>query len=125
MITNGVRGFDLSYDDVISPRNLPAYGIDYEALRDRVLTQAHDARAVRAAADDHAELRDNPNPRQNWPSQFVEVRVDPPRLPPEFSLGDIERMEQYIAEGANRSSRDMNVRRLWWIRALEFLTNHV
>ncbi|KAJ7200098.1 hypothetical protein GGX14DRAFT_372433 [Mycena pura] len=116
MIENGLRGFEdvpeaSDEDDEID--DLETYGVDWEELHDADIIAHH----TEHNADEQVSLDDLYNPFSNdGPHQLSHVEVAGPLCP--FTPEEVVLVDAHIAQYP--PTRSMNIRRGYWIDALEF-----
>ena len=113
MLEEGVRGLGArnvspAHEDV-SPEDLPSYGVDWQVMQDPILMAQH-------RLNNPQETDANPFSSATTPTHLSEVVCDPPNCP--FTEEGLQHFLQQLNHNVDRSSRDMNIRRLVWQQAL-------
>jgi hypothetical protein len=110
MIQDGPRGIQrllTALDEDVD--DLSAYGVDWEDMEDAVV--------MNHLLDQNPQDWDDENPFTTAPSSLSEVICEPPNCP--FTSAQVDYLDRQLALRVDVGSRNMNTRRLVWLRALE------
>ncbi|KAH8804052.1 hypothetical protein DL96DRAFT_1671996 [Flagelloscypha sp. PMI_526] len=112
MVENGIRGFELGTEPVNEDVEDPeSYGVDWQDLQNPTLLAHHQEQNPMNAEQEN-------NPFGSVTSHLPAVEVVPPNCP--LRLEDVNTMNQTLErEFGHRGTRNMDIRRQVWVRALE------
>ncbi|KAJ7094475.1 hypothetical protein B0H15DRAFT_776143 [Mycena belliarum] len=116
MTRDGARGLEATENasepeaEDMTPEELAGYGVDYEAQGN--------PRLMDHLLEHNPQEWENENPflAGSAPDKFTTVICDPPGCP--LSLAQRDRLDLFLLQRVDATSRDMNVRKLIWIEAL-------
>jgi hypothetical protein len=119
MLRDGPRGLEYLAspveDQAMDEDELAVYGVDWEAQSDTSLMN-------HLLENDPQDWEDdNPFETISMPETMAEVICDPPRCP--FGSEQRNALDQQLMEQVDMHSRDMQVRKLVWAKALEICRN--
>lgn len=108
---NGVRAMDIIDEDEIP--DLAHYGVDWEEHDDPRIMRIHwqQNQVDIPEADEHEN-------GYGLPRSLVEVRVPAPPIP--ISDAEVAALDLYLEEHVDMTSSNPDLRRLWWVTALEY-----
>ncbi|KAJ7756662.1 hypothetical protein B0H16DRAFT_1249481, partial [Mycena metata] len=92
--------------------NINEYGVDWEVAQDPELV----AHLLENNPHECTNAND-PFASASTPANLSEVLCDPPNCP--FTPAQLQLLDQHLSASVDLFSRNMTVRRLVWIRALE------
>lgn len=107
----GVRAMHIIDEDDIP--NLAEYGVDWEEHDDPRVMRIHWQQNQLDIPD--ADQHEN---GYGLPRSLVEVRVPAPAIP--ISDADVAALDDYLERHVDMTSRNPDLRRLWWTTALEY-----
>ena len=118
MVENGPRGLEdmvrqLEEEDI---GEISEYGIDWQAMNDRVLMEHHNTHNADSMPPTLNGL--HPFAPFSAPNQFSTVVCDDPDCP--LTVEQCLALDSYLSTHFDLTLRDMGVRRYIWVAALEF-----
>ena len=112
IVQDGPRGLFALNPPEDEPENIEEYGIDWRDFADPMLMAHH--------LEHNPQAWEEQNPFQTGPHNFSDVPCEPPNCP--FDPPAVASLNAYLHANVDLQSRSMEVRRVVWVKALEYCT---